>query len=230
MRERFQDANALADISRRLREQAAAGVAAAAPAGPSGREPERRSQAAPPPRRLDAATAAARPAPPPARPPPRKRPPTAPPAPQPLPPPEPWTPADTAALVDEHLAPVIACRASADAASVQAALVAVLASGRPLPCAVRAALEAAVAALGRSCPATLPFVAAQGAADLLASAGGGLQPTTPPRPPANAPGARLAAHETAFAAGIAALRKGGADAGLLSMALAAVAGGLEEGA
>ena len=74
-------------------------------------------------------------------------------------------------------APPFARRASADAASVQAALVAVLTSGRPLPCAVRAA----VADLGRSCPATLPFPAAPGGGRPLAAAGGGLQPTTPAR-------------------------------------------------
>jgi len=221
MRERFQDSNALAAISRRVREDAAA----AEKTGSSGRrEAEQRKQAAPlpppppPPPRL----AVARPPPP--QGPPCKRPPRTAPVP-PTPPPDPWRPEETVHLVDDCLAAAIAGRADA-ASPIQAALTSAITSGRPLPSAFQAALARAADALGRSSTRTLPFIAAQVAADLLATGG------PPPQPPATppCPGAavdKLAAHKAAFAEGIGAL-KGGSDPGLLEMSLAMVVGGVEE--
>lgn len=223
-RERFQDSNALAEISRRLREQATA-----AAAGTSGRETEeRRRQEVGGGRRAAPAApilAVAQPAPARApQPPARKRHPLPPAPPPPPPPAAPWNEGDTVAFVDTHLSPAIEGRAPAGAAALQAALSSLLASPRPLGAPLRAALGRGVDDLDRATPASLPSIAAIVAADLLATGGPPRRPPIPPLPTEDP----LAAHKAAFAASIEAVRKGGTDPGL-DMALAVLVGGVEEG-
>jgi len=116
---------------------------------------------------------------------------------------------------------------SADPAALQASLVALTCSPRPLPPALAAVLARGEAALGRACPETLPTTAAIIAADLLAAVGGGVAGDTP-APPTDPYPTRLAAYAAAFADGLATLRRSGFDEALLGRSVAMLVGAEEE--